>query len=120
VRLSRIQLLRKAPIMSSRSPDLVKRMKDVVDEIIPTMPVDDRTSALITHIARCVLEAAEQQDNYMTLLAVASAESSAISTMEDIMEVLKLCIAQGAQACNLGVPILAEEIAAVLEAVARP
>jgi hypothetical protein len=79
VRLSRIQLLRKAPIMSSRSPDLVKRMTDVVDEIIPTMPVDDRTWALITHIARCVLEAAEQQDNYMTLLAVASAESSAIS-----------------------------------------
>ena len=65
--------------MSSRSPDLVKRMTDVVDEIIPTIPVDGRTSALITHIARCVLEAAEQQDNYMTLLAVASAESSAIS-----------------------------------------
>jgi hypothetical protein len=65
--------------MSSRSPDLVKRMTDVVDEIIPTIPVDDRTSALITHIARCVLEAAEQQDNYMTLLAVASAERSAIS-----------------------------------------
>ena len=63
--------------MSSRSPDLVKRMTDVVDEIIPTIPVDDRTSALITHIARCVLEAAEQQDNYMTLLAVASAERSA-------------------------------------------
>jgi hypothetical protein len=42
--------------MSSRSPDLVKRMTDVVDEIIPTIPVDDRTSALITHIARCVLE----------------------------------------------------------------
>jgi len=79
VRLSRMQLLRKAPIMSSRSPDLVKRMTDVVDEIIPTIPVDDRTSALITHIPRCVLEAAEQQDNYMTLLAVASAERSAIS-----------------------------------------
>jgi len=27
--------------MSSRSPDLVKRMTDVVDEIIPTIPVDD-------------------------------------------------------------------------------
>jgi hypothetical protein len=27
------------------------------------------------------------------------------------MEVLKLCVVQGVQACNLGVPILAEEIA---------
>jgi len=27
------------------------------------------------------------------------------------MEVLKLCVVQGVQACNLGVPILAEELA---------
>ena len=27
------------------------------------------------------------------------------------MEVLKLCVIQGVQACNLGVPILAEELA---------
>jgi alkylhydroperoxidase/carboxymuconolactone decarboxylase family protein YurZ len=33
------------------------------------------------------------------------------ATMEEIMEVLKLCVVQGAQACNLGVPILAEEMA---------
>ena len=33
------------------------------------------------------------------------------ATMEEIMEVLKLCVAQGAQACNLAVPILAEELA---------
>ena len=33
------------------------------------------------------------------------------ATMEEIMEVLKLCVVQGVQACNLGVPILAEEIA---------
>lgn len=32
------------------------------------------------------------------------------ATMEEVMEVLKLCVAQGVQACNLGVPILAEEI----------
>jgi alkylhydroperoxidase/carboxymuconolactone decarboxylase family protein YurZ len=32
------------------------------------------------------------------------------ATMEEIMEVLKLCVAQGIHACNLGVPILAEEI----------
>ena len=33
------------------------------------------------------------------------------ATMEEIMEVLKLCVAQGVQACNLGVPILDEEMA---------
>jgi len=33
------------------------------------------------------------------------------ATMEEIMEVLKLCDSQGIQACNLGVPILAEELA---------
>jgi len=32
------------------------------------------------------------------------------ATMQEIMEVLKLCVAQGVQACNLGVPILAEEL----------
>jgi alkylhydroperoxidase/carboxymuconolactone decarboxylase family protein YurZ len=32
------------------------------------------------------------------------------ATVEEIMEVLKLCVAQGAQACNLGVPILEEEL----------
>lgn len=35
------------------------------------------------------------------------------ATMEEIMEVLKLCVVQGVQACNLGVPILAEELADV-------
>ena len=33
------------------------------------------------------------------------------ATVEEIMEVLKLCVAQGVQACNLGVPILADELA---------
>jgi len=32
------------------------------------------------------------------------------ASMEEIMEVLKLCVAQGIQACNLGVPILREEL----------
>jgi len=32
------------------------------------------------------------------------------ATMEEIMVVLKLCVVQGVQACNLGVPILAEEL----------
>jgi alkylhydroperoxidase/carboxymuconolactone decarboxylase family protein YurZ len=34
------------------------------------------------------------------------------ATMEKIMEVLKLCMAQGVQALNLGIPILREELAA--------
>jgi alkylhydroperoxidase/carboxymuconolactone decarboxylase family protein YurZ len=34
------------------------------------------------------------------------------ATVEEIMEVLKLCVVQGVQACNLGVPILEEELAA--------
>jgi alkylhydroperoxidase/carboxymuconolactone decarboxylase family protein YurZ len=33
------------------------------------------------------------------------------ATMAEVMEVLKLCVVQGVQACNLGVPILAEELA---------
>lgn len=33
------------------------------------------------------------------------------ATVQEIMEVLKLCVVQGVQACNLGVPILAEELA---------
>jgi alkylhydroperoxidase/carboxymuconolactone decarboxylase family protein YurZ len=33
------------------------------------------------------------------------------ATMEEIMEVLKLCVVQRLQACNLGVPILAAELA---------
>jgi alkylhydroperoxidase/carboxymuconolactone decarboxylase family protein YurZ len=32
------------------------------------------------------------------------------ATVEEIMEVLKLCVAQGIHACNLGLPILAEEL----------
>jgi alkylhydroperoxidase/carboxymuconolactone decarboxylase family protein YurZ len=31
------------------------------------------------------------------------------ATIQEIMEVLKLCVVQGVQACNLGVPILAAE-----------
>jgi len=33
------------------------------------------------------------------------------AAVEEIMEVLKLCVVQGVAACNLGVPILAEELA---------
>ena len=32
------------------------------------------------------------------------------ATLEEIMEVLKLCVAHGVQACNLALPILAEEL----------
>jgi len=33
------------------------------------------------------------------------------ASVEEIMDVLKLCVVQGVQACNLGVPILADELA---------
>lgn len=33
------------------------------------------------------------------------------ATMEEIIEVLKICVVHGVQACNLGVPILNEELA---------
>ena len=42
------------------------------------------------------------------------------ATLEEIMEVLKLCIVQGVQACSLGMPILAEAIAAGGALEARP
>ena len=32
------------------------------------------------------------------------------ATPEEIMEVLKICVSQGLQSCNLGIPILAEEL----------
>jgi alkylhydroperoxidase/carboxymuconolactone decarboxylase family protein YurZ len=32
------------------------------------------------------------------------------ATVDEVMEVLKLCVVQGVQACNSGVPILAEEL----------
>jgi len=32
------------------------------------------------------------------------------ATLEEIMEVLKLCVVQGVQTFNLGLPILAEEL----------
>lgn len=33
-----------------------------------------------------------------------------VATLAEIMEVLKLCVAHGVHTCNLGVPILAEEL----------
>lgn len=41
------------------------------------------------------------------------------ATIEEIFEVLKLCVAQGVQAINLGAPILEEELAARGEGTAR-
>ncbi len=41
------------------------------------------------------------------------------ATVEEIMEVLKLCVAMGAQSCNLAVPILEEELARMAAAPGR-
>lgn len=42
------------------------------------------------------------------------------ATMAEIMDVLKLCVAHGVQACNLGVPILAEELARLAQNLEQP
>lgn len=34
------------------------------------------------------------------------------ATMEEIMEVLKICVAEGVQACNMGIPLLEAELSA--------
>jgi hypothetical protein len=48
--------------MRSNRPELVKQMTDVVNEIIPAIPVDDRTSGLVARIGECILKgAAEEQ-----------------------------------------------------------
>jgi hypothetical protein len=66
--------------MRSSRPELIKQMTDVLDEMIPAIPVDDRTSALIARIGECILKAAvEERASYETLLAAASAEMGAIS-----------------------------------------
>jgi alkylhydroperoxidase/carboxymuconolactone decarboxylase family protein YurZ len=33
------------------------------------------------------------------------------ASIEEVFAVLKICVAQGVQACNLGAPILAQELA---------
>jgi hypothetical protein len=66
--------------MRRNKPELVKQMTDVLDEIIPAIPVDDRTSALVARIGECILkDAPKEQASYETLLAAASAEMGAIA-----------------------------------------
>src|ERR1700677_3463532 len=66
--------------MRSNRPELIKQMTDVLDEIIPAIPVDDRTSALVARIGECILKAAaREQASYETLFAAASVEMNAIS-----------------------------------------
>jgi hypothetical protein len=66
--------------MRSNRPELIKQMTDVLDEIIPAIPVDGMTSALVARIGECILKAAaEEPASYETLLAAASAEMGAIT-----------------------------------------
>ena len=58
------------------------------------------------HRLRCLLQRNVRSGHRRYIKA--ALELSAM--MEEIMEVLKLCVVQGVQACNLGVPILAEEL----------
>jgi hypothetical protein len=66
--------------MQSKSPEFIRRITDVLDEIIPAIPVDDGTPALISRVRQCILKAAgEEQASYKILLAVASAEICTIT-----------------------------------------
>lgn len=66
--------------MRSYSPEILKRVTDTLDEIIPSIPIDDRTSALIARIGKCIARAATaEQASYENLLAAASAEMAAFS-----------------------------------------
>ena len=61
--------------MPNYNPELTKRMTDVLDEVIATIPVDDSMSALVARIGNCIFKAAaEGQTNYLALFSVASAE----------------------------------------------
>jgi hypothetical protein len=69
--------------MQIHSPELIKRVTDVLDEVIPAIPVNETTSALINRVARCIAKAAgEGQTSYQSLLAVASAEIDMISRIQ--------------------------------------
>jgi hypothetical protein len=47
--------------MRSNRPELIKQMTDVLDEIIPAIPVDDRTSTLVARVGECILKAAAEE-----------------------------------------------------------
>jgi hypothetical protein len=66
--------------MMTNSLEFIRQVTDVLDEIIPTMPVDDGILALIARVRRCIIEAAaEEGASYETLLAAASTEISTIT-----------------------------------------
>jgi hypothetical protein len=71
--------VKKAHIVRTSSSDFDRQITDVVDEMIPMMPVDDRMSALVVRLRRRILNATtEDEASYVILLAVASAEITAI------------------------------------------
>jgi hypothetical protein len=66
--------------MPGKNPELIRRSTDVLDELIPAMPVDDGILVLIARVRRCIVRAAaEEGASYETLLAAASAEISTIT-----------------------------------------
>jgi hypothetical protein len=68
------------PAMLGKSPEFIRRSTDVLDELIPAMPVDDGMVVLIARVRRCIIEAAaEEGATYETLLAAASAEITTIT-----------------------------------------
>jgi hypothetical protein len=79
--------------MCGNSPELTRRITNVVDEIIPTMAVDDGMPALIARVRECVVKAAaEEQVSYEILLAAASTEISTIT--KETMELAGMSVTQ--------------------------
>jgi len=91
--------------------------------LAPLVPARDRLAALRgLRCMRCGVAAAGRHrrrpsgaaapfsESTRPARGAASAALAAGATTEEIMEVLKRCVVQGVQACNLGVPILAEEL----------
>jgi hypothetical protein len=67
-------------IMRSNSSGLIGRITDVLDETIPSIPVDDEMSAPIGRIRQSTLKAAaDEQVSYERLLVTASTEINLIT-----------------------------------------
>ena len=72
--------------MHSNDPAVIRLATDVLDEIIPAIPLDDGTPALIAWIGECILKAAAGgQASYHNLLAVASAELHAMQARRAVV-----------------------------------
>ena len=97
-----------ATLLSHATESVAERTGDAIGGLL------NATLGNLTELIIAI--AALQAGEYMLVKA---SIAGAIVTNSLFMEVLKLCVVQGVQACNLGVPILGEELTK-LAAGARP